>query len=147
MSQFAYKQNYRRNLPHIVPPDSTFFVTYRLAGSIPKSVVAEYRQKKEWLENEAKRLNLLNENQDFTLLEDWQIRFLNFKREWFVKFEVHLHQAKIRSSLVTRRSHRKIIADSLHHFDNEKYFLHAYCVMSESCSRFPLAFCFNRESG
>ena len=62
-------------MPHIIPPDSTIFVTYRLAGSIPKNVVAEYNQKKEWLENEAKRFNLQNENQDLALLEEWQIRY------------------------------------------------------------------------
>ena len=130
MSQFGYKQNYRRNLPHIVPPDATFFVTYRLAGSIPKNVVAEYKQKKEWLELEAKRLNLQHENLDVALLDDWQLRFLQFKREWFVKFEDYLHQAKFGPHWLREDAIAKIIADSLHHFDNERYFLHSYCVMS-----------------
>ena len=30
---------YRRNLPHIQPPEGTFFITYRLFGSIPKAVI------------------------------------------------------------------------------------------------------------
>jgi len=47
MGNFAYKQFSERHRPHIHPPGSVLFVTYRLAGSIPKSTVREYRAKKE----------------------------------------------------------------------------------------------------
>lgn len=130
MSQFDYRQYYRRNLPHILPPDATFFVTYRLAGSIPKSVIEEYRQKKEWLENEEKRLNMQNEKQDVILLDDWGVRFLQFRRDWFAKFEEHLHQAETGPQWLREEAIAKIVADSLHFFDQQKYRLHAYCVMS-----------------
>ena len=33
---------YKRNLPHYQPEESCFFVTFRLANSLPKSVVTEY---------------------------------------------------------------------------------------------------------
>jgi putative transposase len=36
MSQYDYKPEYKRHLPHIQPPGATLFVTIRLAGSIPK---------------------------------------------------------------------------------------------------------------
>lgn len=37
------KQFYRRNLPHWQFPDATYFVTYRLFGSIPQSVIEQLK--------------------------------------------------------------------------------------------------------
>jgi hypothetical protein len=39
MSTLDYKPSYRRRLPHIQPPGAIFFITFRLAGSIPASVL------------------------------------------------------------------------------------------------------------
>ena len=42
------KIEYRRNLPHINPENAVFFITYRLAGSIPRQFIDKYlNQKKE----------------------------------------------------------------------------------------------------
>ncbi len=38
------KEFYRRCLPHWQPPQGTYFITYRLAGSIPKAVYARIRE-------------------------------------------------------------------------------------------------------
>ena len=40
MGNLDYKPDYRRNLPHIQPPSATFFVTFRLAGSLPSKLYA-----------------------------------------------------------------------------------------------------------
>lgn len=32
---------YRRNMPHIVPPGATLFITFRLAGSLPVTVIQQ----------------------------------------------------------------------------------------------------------
>jgi hypothetical protein len=56
MNRLDYKLYYHRHLPHILPPDSTFFVTFRLIDSIPKSVVRSYQGKIDWLENETTRV-------------------------------------------------------------------------------------------
>jgi putative transposase len=50
MGHFDYKRSYRRNLPHLQPAGATFFVTFRLAGSLPKSVVEQWQNEREWLE-------------------------------------------------------------------------------------------------
>jgi hypothetical protein len=39
MPKLAPGSYYRRNLPHVQPPGATFFVTFRLAGSIPLTVL------------------------------------------------------------------------------------------------------------
>ena len=39
-----HKPFYERNLPHFQPERGTFFLTYRLFGSIPKSVLKEFQE-------------------------------------------------------------------------------------------------------
>jgi putative transposase len=34
---------YRRRLPHYQPPEATYFITFRLANSLPQSVVAQLK--------------------------------------------------------------------------------------------------------
>jgi len=38
--------HYERNLPHWLPPGSTIFLTFRLAGTLPSEVLARYHA--EW---------------------------------------------------------------------------------------------------
>lgn len=38
---------YQRNLPHYQPEDGEFFVTFRLANSLPKAVIGQLKQEKE----------------------------------------------------------------------------------------------------
>ncbi len=40
-SQFEYQYFYKRHLPHIQPKGASIFVTYRLAFSLPKSILDE----------------------------------------------------------------------------------------------------------
>ncbi len=53
------KTFYRRRLPHLQPPGGTFFVTYRLYGSIPVDIIqrirAEYRAEMVRIREEADR--------------------------------------------------------------------------------------------
>jgi hypothetical protein len=44
-NRLDYKSFYRRNLPHYQPADGIFFVTYRLAFSLPKKVLQQRQQK------------------------------------------------------------------------------------------------------
>ena len=50
MSQFDYKLFYERHLPHYQPPGATLFLTFRLADSIPPSVLLD-------LQTEASRIH------------------------------------------------------------------------------------------
>ena len=42
---------YRRNLPHINPENAVFFITYRIAGSLPKHLINELSEKKKMESN------------------------------------------------------------------------------------------------
>ena len=86
-----YKQFYRRKLPHIQPPNATFFVTFRLAGSVPKSELAQWKQEKRWLEGECRRLTGADES-PLEIDQQQRARLQEFHRSWFVKFEEILHK-------------------------------------------------------
>ncbi|HSE36931.1 MAG TPA: hypothetical protein VLG74_06475 [Blastocatellia bacterium] len=64
MGEFLYKERTARRLPHFHPPDAILFVTFRLAGTVPKSVLRLYSEQKEWLKNETKRIDRLNLKDD-----------------------------------------------------------------------------------
>jgi len=55
MNQFDFKQYHRRALPHVQPPEATLFITFRLDGSIPRSVLDEWLREKKLLESERLR--------------------------------------------------------------------------------------------
>lgn len=38
-----YRPFYQRHLPHYQPPGATLFITFRLAGSLPRALVEELR--------------------------------------------------------------------------------------------------------
>lgn len=76
MGSFDYKPSYRRNLPHIQPAGATFFLTFRLAGSLPQSIVDQWKQEREWLEP-------LRQSNPF----HYDRVKLDFERKWFAKFE------------------------------------------------------------
>src|SRR6266850_879035 len=82
MSHFRYKESYRRNLPHIQPPGATFFLTFRLAGSLPQDVVDQWNKERKWLFH-LKQNNPLNHERVKS----------DFERAWFVKFEALLDGA------------------------------------------------------
>src|SRR2546426_5798722 len=83
MDKLDYKQFTRRHRPHIHPPGAVLFVTYRLAGSVPKSTVREYKARKEWLENELKRALRAVSDDEAPELQKWLERIEEFKRDWF----------------------------------------------------------------
>ncbi|MBO0798831.1 MAG: hypothetical protein J2P31_08395 [Blastocatellia bacterium] len=98
INTLAYRQFYHRHLPHIVPPGSTFFVTFRLIDSIPKAEVRSYKARLEWLEAEMKWLARQSDESPEAAAHLERLR--SYKRDWFVKFEDILHRARIGPGLV-----------------------------------------------
>jgi REP element-mobilizing transposase RayT len=52
--KFDYRDFYRRNLPHYQPINGQFFITYRLAFSLPKRILEELNKKAEEFEHRSK---------------------------------------------------------------------------------------------
>ena len=127
MDKLDYKQFTERHRPHIHPPGANLFVTYRLAGSIPAATVREYRSKKAWLADQVERVRKMSVNEDSLGLKE---RVEKFDREWAIKFEAILHQAKTGPMWMKDERVADGVTRSLHRLDGEAYRLDAYSVMS-----------------
>jgi REP element-mobilizing transposase RayT len=135
MHRLGYKQFSRRHLPHIHPPDSTLFVTYRLAGSIPQAVLRHYKRKNELLQEELLRKRKSAMYDKLQLVDSAEIQtqveqFERFHRAWFLKFEETLDQARTGPTWLKDNKVAAVVAGQLHALDDEAYKLDAYCVMS-----------------
>lgn len=120
MNNLSYKGFYRRNLPHIQPPGSTLFVTFRLANSIPRNIKAKWRIEQRALENEIAKMN--------KMLMD--IKRQEYARRRFRELEDNLDQAVFGPTWLKDDRIAKLVMESLHHLDNQLYRLDAFCVMS-----------------
>lgn len=130
MGNLDYKQFTERHRPHIQPPDSILFVTYRLAGSIPRAVVREYKARKDWLAGQLKLVGNEARKCDSPELKRWLEQVENFNRNWFLKFEDIMHKATNGPMWMKEERVADAVALSLQKLDGDAYRLDAYSVMS-----------------
>ena len=113
------KTLYKNRLPHIAPLGATFFVTFRLADSLPITVIqslkAEFEQKCQQLKKE-KPPNL-------------QARIRDERKRYFGKFDHQLDTLRYGNCYLNQPEIAQIVAQKLHEFDKVHYNLHAYCIM------------------
>lgn len=127
MNHFDYKPFYCRNLPHIQPPGATFFLTFHLAGSLPRSVLQQWK---------AEKLRLLNLESNSDRATDEREIFEEkeksdeWKRQWFRKIEKTLDDAQSGPVWLKDDLIAKVVADSMHYLDGKVYHLDAYCIMA-----------------
>ena len=127
MSHFDYKAFYRRNLPHIQPPGATFFVTFHLAGSLPKRILEQWKSEKS---------HLLKLHNDFRFVASERVAFgqkqelREWRRQWFQKFEKTLDNAQNGPLWLKDERVAKVVAEGLRYRDGKVYRLDAYCIMA-----------------
>lgn len=114
------KSVYQNRLPHLAPFGATFFVTFRLADSLPKDVVSLLKHEFQQQENKLKK--------DFPV--DWKERARVERKRMFGKYEHFLESSPLGECVLKKPAIAKIVADKLHEFDGEYYDLEAYCIMS-----------------
>ena len=118
MNTLSYKRFYHRKLPHIQPPGATFFITFRLEGSLPAKVWSEMRERLQALYDE---LAVASEDEDASLLQR--------ERLWFQEYEEELHRCQAGPLWLQDDHVAALVADDFHHFDGDRYRLDAFCVM------------------
>ena len=118
MGQFGYRESYRRNLPHVQPPGATFFVTFRLGGSLPQTVIAQCNKERQWL------AHLERTNPSYYALVK-----MDFERAWFAKFESLLDSANFGPVWLSNDRVAAVVAESLHYRDGKVYRLDAFSIM------------------
>ncbi len=130
---------YRRNLPHLQPQGGTFFITFRLSGSIPISVIKhlqeEHREIMKAIEAERREkdgvryLDLPVEMQEIRksiyhnqkLEEEWQ---------YFERYDDFLEKNLNEPHWLKQPDIAQLVAGSLHHWADRYYQLWAFCIMS-----------------
>lgn len=111
-----HKEYYvRRGLPHWQPKGATFFITYRLFGSLPKAVIREIKEQYETEKNSIRP-------DQYEELEKIRYRHhLNMDRG--------LEQLSNGPYWLRKNEVAHIVADSLHFCSKKWCDLWAYCIM------------------
>ena len=110
---------YKRNLPHWQPPGASYFITFRLAGTLPKIALDELRLEKQ-------KLQALHKH---SFPSDKALQEFIYKK-LFMKIEDYLDKGHHGPTWLKDPKMAQIIKGSLHFKDGTDYFLFAYCIMS-----------------
>ena len=113
------KTEYRNRLPHIAPIGATFFVTFRLADSLPQTVVAELKR-----EYDRIKAKLRKEKPP-----GWKELLLQERKRFFGKYDYQLDQLKYGECYLQRKEVAQIMVDRLQEFNGKFYDLLAFCIM------------------
>jgi putative transposase len=117
----------RPHLPHWSQEHVPTFITWRTWDSIPKVVAEQWQQQRdEWLREHSIEPNTSDWYQQLQkLAKDHQVEY----RRRFTKRWENLLDCNHGECVLKNPSLSKLIADSLHHFDSERYDLFDYVVM------------------
>ena len=108
---------FRRNLPHWYLLGVPFFLTYRLAGTLPRNVLNE-------LEKERQRLQTLPRKEKYSE-QEWQTRI---EKQLFALWDERLDRDFKIQWLADPRI-AEIVRENLYHHAGTKYALWAYVIM------------------
>jgi REP element-mobilizing transposase RayT len=118
----AERTTYRRHLPHWKQPGCTYFVTFRLADSLPKARLDEWRVERDaWLK--ARGLRSVDE------LDRLPLRERRIFRQTFTRRMHEWLDAGYGSCLLREPRHALIVADALRFFDEKRCALGDFVVM------------------
>ncbi len=113
------KDIFFRHLPHWHPPNATFFVTFRLAGSLPRSALQtldrEWEEEKTSLASRFQGIEL--ERQRYAL-----------SKKYFARFDDLLHRSTGPRWLSDPRL-AGVVRGEIHALHPEHYHLMAFCIM------------------
>ena len=108
------KSFYRRNLPHIIPDDAQFFVTFTLDGALPFDVIERLQNEKE---DRMKNAIRKGESTD------------DIEKIYYGKYDDLLANSENGVKLLENNSLSEIVANKIFEFDNKKYELICFCIM------------------
>jgi len=115
------KTFYRRNLPHIQPIGAAFFITFRLAGSVPKSVIDALSVNYDFQFHKAKT------NID---VHERNLKVFNLRKKYLVELDAILDKIQHGPHFLKDSKIMDIIGNELKRNDGTHYNLIAYCIMS-----------------
>jgi len=112
---------YRRNLPHIHPRGGVFFITFLLAGTIPVSILKQFKEEKE------QKIIILNKKFSGKRLDQEKY---NIEKRYFSKFDSFINKNSTGPYWLKEERIAQIVAAKMHSFDGVRYKLIANTIMS-----------------
>lgn len=115
------------NLPHWFQPGVTYFVTFRTEDSIPAEVARRWHaQRSDWLKQHGIDTSLANWPEQLATLPREQRRDFHetFSRQFMENLDKGLGECVLKQATLS-----KIVADSLLHFDGDRYYMSDFVVM------------------
>jgi putative transposase len=113
------KIQYRSRLPHIAPIGASFFVTFRLADSLPQKVVQALKLE---LNDAIKQL-------EKDKPKNYKQLIRNEKKRFFSKYDEQLDHKPYGNCDLQKTEIATIVQEQLHRFDNDLYELVYYSIM------------------
>jgi putative transposase len=107
----------RRSLPHWYKPGAIFFITYRLADSLPVAVMERLKAKQKSFLQQSPAPGLSRQEHRETA-----------HKIWFGDYDAALDQSQDACLLADRRV-ASMVRENLYHHHGTKYYLLAYCIM------------------
>ncbi len=112
---FAPVQFHKGNLPHWQQPGACYFVTFRLADSLPASLLGQWREEREiWLRLNPPPWSAKQQG-------DYEKRFIEREEDWLDAGHGACHLRDVRL--------QRLVSQSLVKFDGVRYDLDAYVIM------------------
>jgi REP element-mobilizing transposase RayT len=116
-----FKTYYKRNLPHYQSVGYTYFVTYRLNDSLPLEVIKKLKAERE------KQLKEIDGISNKSLQQD---KYKKMQSVYFGKFDKLLDTSDFGPTWLKKKEIAEIVKDAIHFYDNKKYNLVCYTIMS-----------------
>ena len=114
LNGFAEIQKSRQSLPHWQQDSAAYFLTFRLADSIPSALLREWKKEKDqWLQD-PKPWSSETESE--------------FLKNFSGRIERHLDQGA-GSCLLAKPDHAETVSSVFAHFDRIRYLIHAWVIM------------------
>jgi len=113
---------YRRNLPHLQPDNSVFFITARLKGSLPKEVILRLKEEHELQRKELKEQGLSKKELTEEMQKSYDL--------YFGRFDDLLDSGTTGPHWLKADNIAEMWTNALNYFDNERYKVICSTVMS-----------------
>jgi DNA-directed DNA polymerase III PolC len=110
-----------RNLPHWQQDGATYFVTFRLADSLPQEVYQRWRDERDSAVDQAKKAAKLSDQEKLEAME-------KIAEEYREKMDRHLDEG-IGECWLRDPAISEIVKNALLHFDGKRYTLGRYVIM------------------
>lgn len=111
---------YKRNLPHYQPDNAVYFITFRLAFSLPKSVIVSLKKDYDDLLRSTKLIKNISERNNVIYKR---------RKQYFGKFDKLLDGSESGALWLKNNDVAKIVYDSIIFRDKKEYDLHCFCIM------------------